>query len=164
MKTLGLDASSKITGYGILSETGNLYDHGIIDLHKETNSYDRIKQMINNIFVLIKSTKPDLIYIEEMWNKQNVQTTKYLSYIIGSTIGFGEILKIPVYLVLPSEWRKLCGFQQGKRKREELKKEAIQFVKNKFHIDVLDDEAEGICIAYCGYLSQYSEDLTQLFE
>ena len=162
MKIMGLDASTKITGYGII-QNNELIKHGIIDLHNDKNTIDnRIKKMINSIYDLIKEEKPDVIYIEEMWNKLNVQTTKSLSYVIGAVIGFSEIMNIDIHLILPSEWRKQIGLSQGKKKRDELKQEAINFVKQKYGLNVQDDEAEGIGICYCGYL--LSEDTSALFE
>ena len=152
MKILGLDASTRATGYGLIQD-GELVNHGVIDLHNSKMPVEeRIREMSVRLHDLINELSPNVIYVEEMWSKLNVQVTKSLSYIIGSVIGFGTISNIDVNLILPASWRSYIGLELGKKKREELKTEAVQFVKNKYGFEVGDDEAEGICIAYCGYL------------
>ena len=62
--------------------------------------------------------------------------------------------------VMPSVWRKwLPGFDQGKKKREELKKESIQYVKDKLNMSVTDDEADAINLgtAVLNYYSSIDE-------
>lgn len=164
MKILGLDASTRITGYGLVDESGKLLDHGVINLYNDKEVIeDRIKKMMISIHDLIKRFSPDVIYVEEMWSKLNVQVTKQISYVIGATMGFSAIQGYNIHLVLPSEWRKVVGLSQSKKKREELKQEAIEWVKTKYGIDVGDDEAEGICIAHAGHLLLLNETVV-LFE
>ena len=46
----------------------------------------------------------------------------------------------------PTQWRKLVGINQSKKKREILKQEAISLVKELYQVESNDDEAEAILI------------------
>ena len=46
----------------------------------------------------------------------------------------------------PTQWRKLVGIDQSKKKREILKQEAISLVKELYQLESNDDEAEAILI------------------
>ena len=54
--------------------------------------------------------------------------------------------------IRPTTWRKLVGIRQGRKKREELKQEAIALINNQFSINVNDDEAEAILIGKAAFL------------
>ena len=50
-------------------------------------------------------------------------------------------------VVTPSQWRSALKFKQGpKVKREELKRQSIEFAKKEFGIDRYEDEMEAVCI------------------
>lgn len=46
----------------------------------------------------------------------------------------------------PTQWRKLVGIDQSKKKREILKQEAISLVKELYQVESNDDEVEAILI------------------
>ena len=57
--------------------------------------------------------------------------------------------KLTLDFIYPSSWRADCGIKQGRgTKRESQKELDIQFVKDKFNIDVNDDIADAIGIGY----------------
>ena len=56
---------------------------------------------------------------------------------------------IEVEYVYPSEWRASCGIRNGRGiKRESLKEEDINFVKQNYGITVNDDVADAIGIGH----------------
>ena len=85
----------------------------------------------------------------------NIKTVKLLSYLAGAIISWAADNKVEFRFQLPSEWRKRIGLAQGpKKKREELKQEAIDLVKKRFGIDVTDDIAESVLIAYSTFYKE----------
>lgn len=54
--------------------------------------------------------------------------------------------KKKVDIISPSSWQDTCGIH--KRSRDERKAGAQKFVKNQYHIDVIQDICDSICIAY----------------
>ncbi len=69
-----------------------------------------------------------------------------LSNVIGAIMYVCEETGCGFNKFLPAEWRKIVGLPMGKKKRAELKAEAVAYVKEQYGLDVGDDEAEAICI------------------
>ena len=104
--------------------------------------------------------KPDMIVMEECLMTNNIKTVKILSYIAGTIISLADENNVIFKFLLPTAWRKRVGIIQGpKTKREVLKQEAMDMVKNKFKIEVTDDEAEAILIAYSMSCNKNSNDI-----
>lgn len=151
IKILGIDASTKCSGYCLMNEHGTLLFYSVFDYKREKDIQERIDFQIKEFIELFKKEKPDICYVENTWNKSNVETTKALTNIIGAIRCLCIGHKCGFNLILPSTWRSVIGIDGGKNiKRDEFKKRAIEWVKKKYSIDVEDDEAEAICIAYAG--------------
>ena len=58
---------------------------------------------------------------------------------VALNIGFNKLT--------PSSWRSAIGLKIGKKKRTELKQDAIDYVKTKYGIETDDDTAEAIGLA-----------------
>lgn len=133
-----------------------LNDYGLIDLHKNTDSELRLKDMAQHIWQLLEANKPDIIVIEKLNVGRNLQATRLLSKIIGVVYCY-SILNPDVFYfeIQPSQWRKQLGMQSSKRKRDEYKQLSIQFIKEHFNIEVSDDVSDAIC-AGIGYIKMFS--------
>lgn len=133
-----------------------LNDYGLIDLHKNTDSELRLKDMAQHIWQLLETNKPDIIVIEKLNVGRNLQATRLLSKIIGVVYCY-SILNPDVFYfeIQPSQWRKQLGMQSSKRKRDEYKQLSIQFIKEHFNIEVSDDVSDAIC-AGIGYIKMFS--------
>ena len=133
-----------------------LNDYGLIDLHKNTDSELRLKDMAQHIWQLLEANKPDIIVIEKLNVGRNLQATRLLSKIIGVVYCY-SILNPDVFYfeIQPSQWRKQLGMQSSKRNRDEYKQLSIQFIKEHFNIEVTDDVSDAIC-AGIGYIKMFS--------
>lgn len=133
-----------------------LNDYGLIDLHKNTDSELRLKDMAQHIWQLLEANKPDIIVIEKLNVGRNLQATRLLSKMIGVVYCY-SILNPDVFYfeIQPSQWRKQLGMQSSKRKRDEYKQLSIQFIKEHFNIEVTDDVSDAIC-AGIGYIKMFS--------
>lgn len=146
IRLCGIDSSTSCTGISLYID-GKYSDCTMLN-HKDCKEMDiRTSKMILSILEQLDIYKPDIIVIEDDWNKNNVQTTKALSEIIGAVHGYAISKKIDFIKMLPSRWRSLIGFEIGKKKRPELKQMAINYINDKYNIDVNDDVAESCCIA-----------------
>lgn len=165
-KILGLDASTTCTGYAIVNTKGELLQHGVIDFKGEKDIDVRIDGMIEHLINIFNHEDIDICYIEDSWKAGsvlNIQTTKKLTNIIGAARCLSVWHGCLFNSVYPSSWRSAIGIDGGKgTKREEFKERAINWVKKKYNLDVSDDEAEAICIAYAGNImnsKMFEEDL-----
>lgn len=66
------------------------------------------------------------------------------------------MLNIPYTVYLPSQWRKVLGFKQGRVTRENLKQQAIDLIRDTYNLSVQTDEADALCIAMA-YLKNMEE-------
>jgi len=159
LKICGIDASTTCTGISLF-EDGLLTKHEIFNMKNNKDSHGRLLNMMCKIGDFIQTNHPDSVIIEDSWSNKNVETTKTLSNLIGSVMYVCAVENINISKMKPSEWRKIIGFQQGSRKkRNELKLEAINYVNSTFNLTCGDDEAEAICIGKAGVLSINSPSL-----
>lgn len=162
---LSLDTSSTITGWALF-ENGEYKTSGILNWSHIKKMNERLEIMYIDIIQNIQKLEPDIIVLEKdivgSGKRQNMSTINTLVKLIGGIWGYclqlnsnttmdytnGDF-KIFYTEYSPSEWRKLVGIKE--RKREECKKASIKRVKEKYGIEVDDNEADAINIgdAYC---------------
>jgi Holliday junction resolvasome RuvABC endonuclease subunit len=147
MKVVALDQSTRITGYSVF-EDGRYVESGVIDLHKIKDTDERSKQMGLEICKVIEECKPDEIVIEEVAMQSNADTLKKLARIQGMAIGFATAHNILTHILEPSRWRSVLGYKQGPGiKREQLKQQSRDFVKNVLGLNIeSEDENEATAI------------------
>lgn len=154
MKILSLDLSTKSSGWAVF-ENDNLIDYGCIT-SSSTDLIKRIQIMTNGIKEILEKYEINKIIAEEVrpqggFGAGNIQTHRALMW-LQAAIAFmlyDNFKKLTLYFIYPSSWRADCGIKQGRgTKRESQKELDIQFVKEKFNIDVNDDIADAIGIGY----------------
>lgn len=151
MRIAGIDASSNKTGIAIFQDE-QYSTHTLIDLHKIKDSSERIPKMMLSICDYLEVYQIDKIVMEESMMTNNISTVKMLSSIAGAVMYYAASHNIEFQLDLPSAWRKRVGLTQGRSvKRDVLKAEAIEAVKQEYGLNVSDDEAESILIARSGF-------------
>lgn len=140
MKILSLDLSSKSSGYAVL-EDGKIIDYGTI----KSNDPDYVIRghyMAEFVRVLFsKYGSFDIVVIEELKVLKNQKVLAMLGVIQGMVIR--ECFNSQVEFVPPTMWRKPYGLNG---KREEAKKKATQYCKDKGVEVNTDDEAEAILL------------------
>lgn len=140
MKILSLDLSSTSSGYAVL-EDGKIIDYGTI----KSNDPDYVirghymAEFVRMLFSKYGSF--DIVVIEELKVLKNQKVLAMLGIIQGMVIR--ECFSSQVEFIPPTMWRKPYGLNG---KREEAKKKAIQFCKDKGVEVSTDDEAEAILL------------------
>lgn len=163
MTILGVDASSKATGYAVY-EDGQLKDYGCIT-SASTDLIKRIHKMVDGLDELITKHSINKIILEEVrpdeiGSRSNIKTFKALTWLQGA-IAIMVHDKHPtaaIEYLYPSEWRKYCKIKTGRGVvRETVKQRDIRFVEEQFGIKVNDDIADAIGIGYA-YLHPNDEE------
>ena len=145
-KILSFDQSTKISAYSIFIG-GKYIEYGVIDLHKMKDTSERVRAMGVELCNTIEKYNPDKVVIEEVAQQSNPMTLKLLARIQGVIIGFCAAHNIDTYIVEPSKWRSTLYFHQGAGvKREELKAQAIKYVKENYGLVASEYEFEALCI------------------
>lgn len=127
---------------------GVLQEYRLIDLSKSKEETDtRITTMGGNILKNLDEWSPSMVCIEApQGHGKNVELVRKISELLGIVRGWCINNTATFREVTPSVWRKRVGLKQGATKREELKQESVEYVLNKYGIDVIDDIADAICI------------------
>lgn len=147
MRVLSFDQSTRVSGWAYF-EDGKYVESGVIDMSKSKLETDkRSFEMAKEIWKIIKKYKPQKLVVENVQQQSSPSTVIILARLAGMIIGYAEAHNVHVHILLPSQWRKALGYSQGaKVKRQELKQQSIDYVKNNFGLDLSEDECEAICI------------------
>ena len=146
MKLLAWDQSSKKSGFCLI-EDGKYVKSGIIDKSKIADIDTRIGEMGIAICQQIKELNPDIVVIEDIQNQSSISTVVSLARLQGFILGWCYVKHIKTEIVRPSEWRKILDFKQGAGvKRQELKEQGMSYIKNKYGMELSEDESEACCI------------------
>lgn len=145
MKILSFDQSTRCSGYAYF-EDGKYIESGVVDMSKSKLDTDkRSFEMAKELWKIIKKYKPDEIVLENVQQQSNPATMIILARLAGMIIGYAEAHNVHVHILLPSQWRKALGYSQGaKVKRQELKQQSIDYVKNTYGLDLPEDQCEAI--------------------
>lgn len=146
MRVVSFDQSTRCSGYAVF-EDGKYVASGVIDMNKSQLETDkRSFEMAKEIWKVIKKYNPQALVIENVQQQSSPSTVIVLARLAGMIIGYAEAHNVHVHILLPSQWRKALGYSQGaKVKRQELKKQSIDYVKNNLGLELSEDECEAIC-------------------
>ena len=146
MKILALDLSTKSTGYAIGQD--KLQASGQIKSDNK-NVIQRIIKMREQLKNLIKKYNIDKIVMEQVRPDFNTHTSKVLMWLQATTVisAYQINKKIEYDFLNPSQWRAALKIKQGRGiRRQTLKAQDIQYVKDTYNLSVGDDEADAICL------------------
>lgn len=115
-----------------------------VDNADETPPIERMNQMHEKISNLICNIKPDFIVFEDVQFQQNYGVFQQLSQLQGIVMALLFERNIGFQIVQPTKWKSCFGVKG--RKRVEQKANTIQMVKEKYNLDVSEDEADAIGI------------------
>ena len=147
MKVLSMDQSTRCSGYAVF-EDNQYIASGVVDMSKsklETN--ERSFEMAKALWKVLKEYKPDILILEDVQQQSGVKTVITLARLAGMIIGYAEAHKVKVHILAPAQWRAVLHYSQGpKVKRAELKQQSINYVKEKYNLDAIEDECEAVAL------------------
>lgn len=145
-KMIAIDSSTNKSGIAIY-KNGQFKSYKLLDYSNDKKMDSRFKKMSVALTEMLDEQNPDIIYIEETVVLRNAQTQRFLTRLQGVVAIWCFINNCDFNTIRPTQWRKLIGMTQGKSiKREQLKQAAIDYVKEKYNLDVNDDIADAVCI------------------
>lgn len=146
LKLIAFDQSTTATGWCVMEMgTADIIESGVILPKKNDETIDRVTYTIKRCLNLVRTNEVAFVFIEGVQVQRNPVVYEVLAKLAGS-------LEIMLYesgylvnVVKASEWRKRVGIKN--RKRAEVKKEAVDMVKEIYEIDASEDECEAILFA-----------------
>ena len=150
MRILGIDPGYGITGFGLIDaqrSSFRLLNCGAITTPPNTDFSWRLEVIYNDMVELLRTTKPDVVAIEELFFGQNVTTG------IGVAQSRGVILLaihqagLEVHAYKPAQVKQsLVGYGNA------TKHQMMDMTKRLLHLNASpkpDDAADAIAIALC---------------
>ncbi len=143
---IALDESTTSTGYAVFKNS-TLIEHGIFS-SKSKDVLERVSYIMEEIEKLIKKYKPSDMIIEDVQITMNAATAKSLLGLQFMIEIYAHRNNISCETYRTTKWRKILGLSNSKTlDRKAKKQETIDYVKNKYRIEVLkDDESDAIAI------------------
>ena len=146
VKLIAFDQSTTASGWCVMEMgTARIIESGVILPNKNDDTIDRITYTIKRCLNLVRTHEVTFVFIEGVQIQRNPRVYEILAKLAGS-------LEIMLYesgylvnVVKASEWRKRVGVKS--RKRADVKKEAIELVKELYGLEVSEDEAEAVLFA-----------------
>ena len=149
MLVLGIDPGIAITGYAILStenECISIITSGSIRTDKNKTQQDRLAELYDDITEIIKTYKPDIAAIEQLFYFKNLKTVIPVAQARGVIVMALAQNKIPVAEYTPLQVKQtITGF--GRATKDEVKQMA-QLALN-CSMPKLDDTVDAIAIGLC---------------
>ena len=145
----GIDGSTTSTGISIFNDKELIFYDCIKPKSKDWQM--RLKILANQLNDIFSQYNIDRLYIEDVPLKDGKLTIKKLSAVRGVVLALCGLYGIDIDAESVSDWRKNADFYDGTKegtKRDAMKQKAIKEVKEVFGIDVNDDIAEAILVAY----------------
>lgn len=152
MKILAFDQSTRCSGYSYFVD-GQYIESGVVDMSKSKLETDeRSFEMAKKLWKIMKKYKPDHLVIEQVQNQSNTKTVIILARLAGILIGYAKAHNVEVHIVEPTKWRRALSYRQGaKVKRQELKQQSIDYVKEHIGKELPEDESEAVCIGFAAH-------------
>lgn len=153
---IALDESTTCTGYAVFNDS-KLIKHGLFAL-KSKDVLERVSYIMEEIEKLIKTYKPDNMVIEDVQITMNAATAKSLLGLQFMIEVYAHRNNISCETYRTTKWRKILELSNSRSlDRKAKKQETIDYVKDKYGIDILkDDESDAIAIG-TAYLLEREE-------
>lgn len=144
-RLLSLDQSTRKTGWGCF-EGSDLIAWGVIDKSDIINSDERIREMTAEVCKLMEHYSPASIVLEDVQQQASPSTTIMLARLQGHIMHACDMRGVPFFTYKSTAWRKVLKFHQGAAKREELKAQAMEYIKKCYGLTLGEDVCEALCI------------------
>jgi len=161
---LALDQAAKTTGWALFSENGELLDCGSFSIPANEDIGERLTSFYLELDKLSGSSPESVtqVFFEDIQLQMgNVKTYQRLAYIQAMIYTWCNLHNVNYKVLAPSHWRKVLDGSWG-RKRDEQKQHAIEYVKERYDIDVDSDTADAICLGTAA-IQETREESDMLF-
>lgn len=147
---LGIDPGTTIMGYGIIKSSNKNIEViaiGIIELHKLSDHYLKLKRIFERTSQLIDQYNPDELSIEAPFFGKNVQSMLKLGRAQGAAISAALNRSVPIFEYAPRKI-KLSITGSGSASKEQV----AAILQNTLKLEELPkklDATDGLAVAVC---------------
>lgn len=151
IRLLSIDQASQKSGWAMYID-GKYVEAGLIHINSGKKKEDPetvFKKMCLYLRDIIIKKNPDYVVFEGISLQTNPAVVLLLGRVQGAIVMTCLDRKIPYEIIPASTWRKILCFNQGRGiARNQLKDQAIEYIKTNFGIQAMEDIAEAMCMGY----------------
>ena len=160
MRILGIDPGTATIGFGII-ETGRqkhqLLDYGCIKTAAGLPLSERLKQIYEDLQIIVKKWKPQAIAIEELFFSKNVKTAIQVAQARGAIMQQMALGSHQIAEYKPQQVKEaVCGY--GKAEKKQVQK-MVQLILEMDEMPQPDDAADALALAICHANSLHMQTL-----
>lgn len=148
MRILGVDPGIARCGWGVLEVQNSefrIQNYGCIETSKDSDSYERLVDVYEQVLKIVKKYKPDALAIEELFFTSNAKTAFKVGEARGVIILASAMQKIPVFSYTPLQV-KIAVTGYGNADKGQVGRMIRAILKLK-EIPKIDDTADAIAVA-----------------
>ncbi|WP_366922602.1 crossover junction endodeoxyribonuclease RuvC [Metallumcola ferriviriculae] len=150
MIIMGIDPGTAITGYGIITYSGNKFkviDYGCIRTSSKLFLDKRLCQIYNDIKGILDQYPPDAYAVEQLFFNKNTRTALAVGQARGVLVLAAADRGIPVFEYTPLQVKQsVAGY--GRAEKSQIQQMVKTFL-NLRTIPKPDDVADALAIAIC---------------
>ncbi len=160
MRILGLDPGTATIGFGII-ETGRqkhqLLDYGCIKTPAGMPFAERLKQIYEDLEVIVKEWMPQAVAIEEVFFSKNVKSAIQVAQARGAIMQQLALGPRQIAEYKPQQVKEaVCGY--GKAEKKQVQK-MVQLILEMDEMPYPDDAADALALAICHANSLHMQNL-----
>ena len=147
---LGIAPGTAITGFGVISETGNgpqALDYGVIRTPAKQELSLRLVTIYAELNALLDKHHPDAVAVEEVFFSKNARTALSVGHARGVVLLAAAQRGIPLFHYKPTQVKQAVTGYGGADKRQI--QEMMRMLLGLDDIPRPDDAADALAIALC---------------
>jgi len=155
MRIIGIDPGMAIVGYCVMDYFSEQFENqntiincGSIQTDKSLSNSERLLEIHNDLLHILKTYKPDIAAVEQLFYFKNAKTIMPVSEARGVILMTLEMLNIPVREYTPLVVKQtITGY--GRSEKKEVKEMVNVILGSEQKLPKLDDTVDAIAIALC---------------
>ncbi len=150
MKILGIDPGTRIVGYGMIEVKGSKLIPlvgGIIRTDKEEPPSKRLRQIHENMCVVLKRCRPDVAVVEEIFFGCNISTLIRIGEARGTLLAACAIEEVETVGYPPAEVKKAVT-GNGRASKEQVRA-MVNVLLGQEQVYETDDVSDALALAIC---------------
>ena len=150
MVILGIDPGIAIVGYGVINyENGRfgVIDYGAVTTKAGMKLSDRLRNVYEDINILIERFKPDACAVEELFFNTNVKTGIAVAHGRGVIVLAAAVQNLPVFEYTPLQVKQgVAGY--GRADKAQVQR-MVKSLLNLPKVPKPDDVSDALAVAIC---------------
>lgn len=156
MRILGIDPGMATIGFGVI-ESGRqkhrLLDYGCIKTQAGLSTSERLKQIYDDLKIIVKKWNPEEVAIEELFFSKNVKTAIQVAQARGAIMQQIALGPHRITEYKPQQVKEaVCGYGNAEKKQVQ---KMVRLILEMEEIPHPDDAADALALAICHANSLY---------